>query len=85
MLQAVTLAHRVVETAERRDDYMMAGQTNLMEFGELSNMERLKQLFDAFNQKREILHSSIAASRRRGCRSSSARSPATACSTTAAS
>jgi heat-inducible transcriptional repressor len=56
MLRAVTLAHQVVEAAESPDDYMMAGQTNLMEFGELANMERLKQLFDAFNQKREILH-----------------------------
>ena len=27
-----------------------------MEFGELASMERLKQFFDAFNQKREILH-----------------------------
>ena len=56
MLRAVALAHQVVESAERRDDYMMAGQTNLMEFGELASMERLKQLFEAFNQKREILH-----------------------------
>jgi heat-inducible transcriptional repressor len=56
MLRAVTLAHQVVEAAESPDDYMMAGQTNLMEFGELANMERLKQLFEAFNQKREILH-----------------------------
>jgi heat-inducible transcriptional repressor len=56
MLRAVALAHQVVESAERQDDYMMAGQTNLMEFGELASMERLKQLFEAFNQKREILH-----------------------------
>lgn len=55
MMRAVTLAHEVVEAAERSDDYVIAGQTNLMEFGELSNMERLKQLFDAFNQKRQIL------------------------------
>ena len=56
LTRAVTLAHQVVEAAERPDDYVIAGQTNLMEFGELASMERLKQLFDAFNQKREILH-----------------------------
>lgn len=56
MMRAVALAHQVVEAAEQPDDYVIAGQTNLMEFGELSSMERLKQLFDAFNQKREILH-----------------------------
>ncbi len=56
MMRAVTLAHDVVAAAERTDDCVIAGQTNLMEFGELANMERLKQLFDAFNQKREILH-----------------------------
>lgn len=56
MRRALTLAHELVETAERQDDYFMAGQTNLMEFGELASMERIKQLFDTFNQKREILH-----------------------------
>jgi heat-inducible transcriptional repressor len=56
MMRAVQLAHEVVEFAEHRDDCHIAGQTNLMEFGELSSLERLKQLFDAFYQKREILH-----------------------------
>jgi heat-inducible transcriptional repressor len=27
-----------------------------MDFGELASMERLKQLFDVFNRKREMLH-----------------------------
>ncbi len=56
MMRAVTLAQEVVEAAEGTDDCFIAGQTNLMEFNELSSMDRLKQLFDAFNQKREILH-----------------------------
>jgi heat-inducible transcriptional repressor len=56
MMRAVMLAHEVVEAAERKDDCFIAGQTNLMEFGELASMERLRQLFDAFNEKREILH-----------------------------
>ena len=56
MMQAVQVAQRVVEAAEPKDDCLIAGQTNLMGFGELASMERLKQLFDAFNKKREILH-----------------------------
>lgn len=56
MMRAATLAHQVVQAAETKDDCVIAGQTNLMEFGELASMERLKQLFEAFNQKREILH-----------------------------
>jgi heat-inducible transcriptional repressor len=55
MLRAVAMAQRVMETAERKDDLVIAGQTNLMEFQELSRIERLKSLFDAFSEKRQIL------------------------------
>ena len=41
---------------EKDTDYVMAGQTNLMDFGELAQMDRLRQLFDAFTEKQEILH-----------------------------
>jgi heat-inducible transcriptional repressor len=56
MMRAVQMAHRVVEAAERKDDFYIAGQTNLMEFTELATLERLRQLFDAFTTKSEILH-----------------------------
>lgn len=55
MMRALSLAHAVVEAAGEKTDCYIAGQTNLMEFGELANLDRLKQLFDAFNEKREIL------------------------------
>jgi len=35
---------------------MMAGETNLMEFAELSDVEKLRRLFEAFTHKRDILH-----------------------------
>ena len=35
---------------------MIAGETNLMELGELSSVEKLKRLFEAFNEKRDLLH-----------------------------
>lgn len=56
LMRALSLAQEVVEAAEQPDDYVIAGQTNLMEFDELASLERLKQLFDAFTQKREMLH-----------------------------
>ena len=40
----------------RDKDYVLTGQTNLMDFDELSNVTTLRQLFEAFNQKRSILH-----------------------------
>ena len=35
---------------------MIAGETNLMQFAEMSNVGRLRKLFEAFNEKRDILH-----------------------------
>ena len=55
MMRAVSMAQRVVEYAEHRDDLLIAGQTNLMEFEELASLERLKVLFEAFQEKRQIL------------------------------
>ena len=58
MHAAINMAEKVFEARAPGDDrnYMMAGETNLMDFAELSDVERLRRLFDAFNQKRDILH-----------------------------
>lgn len=58
MLAAVTLAEQVVQDSGSGPDrtYVMAGETNLMEWAELSDVEKLRRLFEAFNQRREILH-----------------------------
>jgi heat-inducible transcriptional repressor len=58
MLDAIHLAQQVVNPVEEanRMQYVMAGETNLMNFAELSNVEKLRRLFDAFNQQRDILH-----------------------------
>ncbi len=37
-------------------EYVIAGETNLMGFAELSDVEKLRRLFEAFNEKRDILH-----------------------------
>ncbi len=36
-------------------DVLVSGQTNLMAYSELSNLQRLRELFDAFQQKNELL------------------------------
>jgi heat-inducible transcriptional repressor len=58
MLDAIKLAQQVVgaPSAPGRMEYVMAGETNLMGFAELSNVEKLRRLFEAFTQQRDILH-----------------------------
>ena len=56
MDRALNLARQVLATADPQDDCYIAGQTNLMEYRELGDLEKLKQLFDAFTEKRQILH-----------------------------
>ncbi|MEW8044964.1 MAG: HrcA family transcriptional regulator, partial [Candidatus Thiodiazotropha sp.] len=56
MTQALTMAGEMVNASETKEDCVIAGQTNLMEFAELSGLEQLRKLFDAFTEKREILH-----------------------------
>ncbi len=56
MTQALSMAEEVVNATESKEDCVIAGQTNLMEFKELSGLEQLRKLFDAFTEKREILH-----------------------------
>ena len=55
MKMAIQMTDNVVND-QNNDDYVMAGQTNLMEYAEMANMEQLRQLFDAFNAKRDVLH-----------------------------
>ena len=57
MRTAITLGEKIFsENEEPQQNYIVDGQTNLMEFEELSNIEKLRSLFDAFSQKKEILH-----------------------------
>lgn len=56
MLDAVTMAHLLLENDNKKEDYVLRGEANLMDFAELADMERLKQLFAAFSQKREVIH-----------------------------
>ncbi len=55
MMTAMQMADQVLEK-NRSEDFVMAGQTNLMGFQELCDIDKLRRLFDAFQQKRDILH-----------------------------
>jgi len=55
MIDAVNMAQQAFDQ-KPEEDYVLSGQTNLMGFSELSSTEHLKQLFDAFNQKRGVIH-----------------------------
>lgn len=55
MKMAIQMTDNVV-SEQNNEDFIMAGQTNLMDYAEMANMEKLRQLFDAFNAKRDVLH-----------------------------
>ena len=59
MLDAIAMAQQLFERGAgppRKSSTSSPGETNLMGLGELSSVEKLKRLFEAFNEKRDILH-----------------------------
>jgi len=54
MNMAIQMTDTVVGE-KNSDDFIMAGQTNLMNYAEMAYMEKLRQLFDAFSTKRDVL------------------------------
>jgi heat-inducible transcriptional repressor len=56
MLDAVKMAQLAFDQDKEKDDYVLTGETNLMGFSELSDMERLRNLFEAFSQKQGVIH-----------------------------
>ncbi|MCK5324370.1 MAG: heat-inducible transcriptional repressor HrcA [Woeseiaceae bacterium] len=56
MLDIISIAQSAVEgAAHPGGEFVLAGETNLMDFAELSDIETLRNLFDAFSKKRLIL------------------------------
>nr|VFK41633.1 MAG: heat-inducible transcription repressor HrcA [Candidatus Kentron sp. SD]VFK47023.1 MAG: heat-inducible transcription repressor HrcA [Candidatus Kentron sp. SD]VFK80539.1 MAG: heat-inducible transcription repressor HrcA [Candidatus Kentron sp. SD] len=56
MMVTVEVAEKGLVAEQAEDDMVVAGQTHLMEYGDLADMEKLRNLFEAFGQKRDILH-----------------------------
>lgn len=55
MRTALEMAQKALVPAASENDYVWAGQTNLMGISEWADLSKLRQLFEAFNEKREIL------------------------------
>ncbi len=56
MLDIISVAQSAMDRAtSTREEYLVAGETNLMDFAELSDLEILKSLFEAFSRKRFML------------------------------
>lgn len=55
MIDAVAIAEKALELELNRDEFVVSGETKLMDFEELSDIETLRQLFEAFSQKRDLL------------------------------
>lgn len=56
MLAAIEIAESALGGEGESEDVLVSGQTQLMSYGELSDVERLRQLFEAFREKRDLLH-----------------------------
>ena len=60
MLDAISVAQHVFEAGDAgggdRMEFVIKGQTNLMGVAELTSVEKLRRLFEAFNEKRDFLH-----------------------------
>ncbi|MEO1867841.1 MAG: heat-inducible transcriptional repressor HrcA [Methylococcales bacterium] len=52
----VAMAKEAIHKEHAEEDCIISGETNLMGFSELSDMNNLKGLFDAFSQKRSVIH-----------------------------
>jgi len=56
LADAITLAETAVDPGnDERSDVIVTGQTNLMGLDDLSSMEQLKRLFQAFTEKKELM------------------------------
>ena len=55
MIDAISMAQLTFGQSRENMEFVLSGETKLMEFNELSNIETLKHLFEAFNQQQEIL------------------------------
>lgn len=50
------LALQQADTPRRRSPFVLSGETNLIDFDELANRERLRALFSALRQKEDMVH-----------------------------
>lgn len=55
MSEAISMAEQALDTEPQVAGFVMAGQTNLMGLNDFSSVDRLRKLFEAFNQQHDLL------------------------------
>ena len=55
LTEAAQLAERALSAQQDAEDYVLAGGTNLLGFQELADVNRLRNLFEALDRKRDLL------------------------------
>lgn len=56
MQDALDLANQALDQDESEDEYLVAGESRLMDNATAGEMLKLRELFDAFEQKKDLLH-----------------------------
>lgn len=56
MVSAMELARAALGDEDGEGDYVLSGETQLMRYQDISDMEKLRSLFEAFSEKQELLH-----------------------------
>jgi heat-inducible transcriptional repressor len=56
MSTAIEMAQRAFREGAEGEDYVLAGETNLMAYSDMANMDKLRHLFEAFHRKSDILY-----------------------------
>lgn len=55
MIHAIEMANRVFQNDKQQQDYVLAGEANLLNYEDMADVNRLRQLFEVFHEKQAIL------------------------------
>ncbi len=56
MATAINIASQALNAESTEGDYILDGEINLMNYAEMSDVDKLRLIFEAFNKKRDVLH-----------------------------
>ncbi|MCB1735560.1 MAG: heat-inducible transcriptional repressor HrcA [Gammaproteobacteria bacterium] len=56
MLSAISMAEQALEPDTPQEDFVLSGETRLMNIQDMADMNRLRGLFEAFQRKQDILN-----------------------------
>jgi heat-inducible transcriptional repressor len=53
---ALDLANQALDQGKKEEEYVMAGESRLLDSATVDEMARLRELFDSFEQRKDLLH-----------------------------